>query len=265
MLECVVNVSEGRDEAVVGAIAAAGEGSLLDVHVDADHHRSVLTLAGAGVEAAARAVAAVAVDRLDLGPHRGVHPRIGVLDVVPFAPLDDSTMHDAIAARDGFAAWAGTTLDLPCFLYGPERSLPAVRRQAFAALAPHAGPSRPHPTAGACAVGARPVLVAYNVFLAGADLELARQIARDLRSPAVRALGLPVGGRAQVSMNLLDPSTTGPAEVYDAVAARARVHHAELVGLVPRWVLDAVPSGRWAELALGEDVTIEARLAATGS
>ena len=257
MLECVINVSEGRDRSVLRAVALAGEGCLLDVHADPHHNRAVLTLAGAGVEDAARAVATEAVRWIDLRLHVGVHPRLGAVDVVPFVPLAGSTMDDALAARNRFAAWAAEELGVPCFLYGPERTLPDVRRRAFTGLAPDFGGPVPPPTAGAICVGARPVLVAYNVWLAdGVGVVTARRVAREIRGPALRALGLDVGGRAQVSMNLVDPARLGPAEAYDAVAARAPVAGAELVGLVPAAVLEAVPAERWAELDLGSDRTL---------
>jgi glutamate formiminotransferase len=261
MLECVINVSEGERLATVDVIARNAGDHLLDVHTDRDHNRSVITVVG---EAAARSVSTAAVLALDITTHVGVHPRFGVVDVVPFVPLGATTMDDAVAARDRFARWFADELGVPCFLYGPERSLPDVRRYAFTDLAPDFGPSDPHPTAGATAVGARPVLVAYNLWLADADLDAARAIAASLRGPDVRALGLPVGPRVQVSMNLLAPDRVGPAEAYDAVAARATIDRAELVGLVPRAVLDRTPVGRWAELDLAVDRTIEARLAARG-
>lgn len=257
-----MNVSEGRSAEVLDAMAAAAGPDLLDVHADPDHHRAVLTLLG---EDAPRAVARVAVDRIDLRGHAGAHPRIGAVDVVPFVPLGATPFAAAVAARDRFAAWAAADLAVPCFLYGPERSLPEVRRSAFAGLLPDTGPSRPHPTAGAAAVGARTVLVAYNLWLAEPDLAAARRLARSLRGPAVRALGLAVGGDVQVSTNLVDPATVGPAEVFDRVAAEVTVARAELVGLVPRSVLDAVPRRRWAALDLAEDRTIEARVAAAGA
>jgi glutamate formiminotransferase/glutamate formiminotransferase/formiminotetrahydrofolate cyclodeaminase len=262
-LECVVNVSEGRRADVIDAIAHRAAPHLLDVHTDPDHNRSVFTMAGPGpeLEDAVRSLAAETVARVDLRAHTGVHPRIGVLDVVPFVPLGEATMAEAVAARDRFVAWAGAELALPCFRYGPERSLPEVRRGAFTSLAPDAGPHEPHPTAGACAVGAREVLVAYNVWLAGSDLEVARAIAAAARGPAIRALGLQVGTGVQVSMNLVAPAVVGPAQAYDLVLARASVERAELVGLVPASVLDAVPRQRWAELDLDEARTIEARLA----
>lgn len=258
MLECVVNISEGADPATVAAIAAEAGSALLDVHRDAHHNRSVLTLVG---EDAPRAVTVAAVARLDLRRHEGVHPRIGVVDVVPFVPLGEATLADAVAARDRYCNWAADELGLPCFTYGPERSLPDVRRGAFTTLAPATGPTRPHPSAGAVAVGARPVLVAYNVWLAEPDLARARAVAAAVRGPQLRALGLAVGDRVQVSMNLISPHDLGPAAATDLVAALAPVAGCELVGLVPRTVLDAVPPERWTELDLDEERTIEARLA----
>jgi glutamate formiminotransferase len=270
VLECVINVSEGTRAEVVSAIAAAAGPVLLDVHSDPWHNRSVLTLGGADalVCAAAREVAGAGVALIDLRSHAGAHPRLGAVDVVPFVPLGGAGLEAAVAARDAFALWAGRQLGVPCFVYGPERSLPDVRRDAFSALAPDVGPSAPHPTAGAIAVGARPVLVAYNVWLAvGVGVEVARQVARALRAEwpgAVRALGLDVGGRAQVSCNLVAPGQVGPAAVFDVVEARAEVDRTELVGLVPSSVLAAVPSGRWAELDLSPERTIEARLSRPG-
>jgi glutamate formiminotransferase/glutamate formiminotransferase/formiminotetrahydrofolate cyclodeaminase len=261
MLECVINISEGRRLEMIEVIGRAAGRELLDVHTDADHNRSVLTVVG---EPAARAVAATTVLLLDLPTHTGVHPRIGTLDVVPFVPLGATAFEEAIAARDRFATWAGDELEVPCFLYGPGRSLPEVRRGAWTTLTPDTGPATPHPAAGAIAVGARPLLVAYNVWLRNDDLELARTIARALRGPGVRTLGLQVGDEVQVSMNLIDPLTVGPADVFDAVAARADIARAELVGLVPSAVLAAVDRSRWDELDLAEDRTIEARLSARG-
>ena len=261
MLECVINVSEGRRFGVIETIARAAAGELLDVHTDADHHRSVVTVIG---EDAARAVTVATVLQLDLRTHDGVHPRIGVVDVVPFVPLGGATMPDAIAARDRFAAWVGTELGVPCFLYGPERTLPEIRRHAWQDLEPDHGPTTPHPTAGAIAVGARPILVAYNVWLEQPDLDLARSIARELRAPDVRTLGLQVGDEVQVSMNLIAPASTGPSDVYDAVAARARIARAELVGLLPEEVLRSIDPARWSDLDLAPSRTIEARAGRQG-
>ncbi|MDA8343766.1 MAG: hypothetical protein M0007_16310 [Actinomycetota bacterium] len=278
--ECVVNISEGRDRDLIDAVAAAAGPELLDVHADAHHHRAVITLGGplAAVEQAARSVAAEAVRRIDLRTHQGVHPRFGAVDVVPFVPLGPDRaapalpaapggMDAAVAARDRFARWAADDLAVPCFLYGPGRTLPEVRRGAFTTLVPDTGPSRPHPTAGAMAVGARPVLVAYNVWIdaPGGAAALARTVAAAIRAPAIRALGLDLDGAAQVSCNLVDPARTGPDHVYDSIAdlvARAggTVVRAELVGLAPAATLSAVPRERWAELDLAVDRTIEARL-----
>lgn len=261
MLACIVNVSEGRDPVALGAIVDAAAADLLDLHTDAHHHRSVLTLVG---EAAPRRVAAVAVDRLTLAGHDGVHPRIGVVDVVPFVPITGRDLRDAIAARDRFCEWAGTELALPCFRYGPERSLPEVRRAAFDSLAPDCGPTTPHRTGGGCAVGARLPLVAYNLWLVEPDLALARRVAAAVRGDGIRALGLQVGERVQVSMNLVDPFLVGPATAWDRVASHTAVAGAELVGLMPDAVLQAVPHARWRQLDLAPDRTIEARLAEVG-
>ncbi len=258
-----MNVSEGRDAAVLDALRSAAGDALLDVHTDAHHHRSVLTLAGPEeLVEAVRAVAEEGVRRIDLRRHDGVHPRLGAVDIVPFVPLAGGSLADAVGARDRFAVWAAEALGVPCFLYGPERSLPEVRREAFRGLEPDVGPAEPHPSAGAMCVGARPVLVAYNVWLApGTPVAIARRVASELRGPAVRALGLDVGGRAQVSFNLIDPTAVGPAHVFDAVAARAPVERAELVGLVPATVLDAIPEDRWGSLDLDPAKTIEHRIA----
>ena len=244
---------------MIDALAVAAGDDLLDVHTDADHHRSVLTVVG---EEAPRAVATVAVERIDLRSHSGVHPRLGALDVVPFVAWGRTELDEAVAARDRFARWLGTTLAVPAFSYGLARpTLPELRRQAFVTLQPDAGPARPHPTAGATAVGARLPLVAYNLWLADPDLALARSLARSLRSAEVRALGLVVGTQVQVSCNLLEPSAVGPADVYDAVVAVTPVARAELVGLVPEAVLTAIDRRRWAQLDLAEDRTVEARVA----
>ncbi len=273
--ECVINVSEGRDARVIAAIARAGGRNLLDIHSDPDHHRSVLTLGGPldAVESSARSVVSEAVARIDLADHRGVHPRLGAADVVPFVGLGPEVpaMVAAVGARDRFARWAADRLGLPCFLYGPERSLPDVRRNAFSRLEPDTGPLVPHPTAGATAVGARPVLVAYNIWIAGGSADraeavsVARAVSGAVRGPGVRSLGLAVGAGAQVSLNLTDPASVPIDVVHDAVATEVEargchVVRTELVGLCPVAALLAVPRHRWAELDLGEPHTIEARL-----
>ena len=271
LLECVINVSEGRDANFLAGLARAAGGCLLDLHSDGDHHRSVLTLAGPErlVEDAAQSVARLVIDTLDLNSHQGAHPRLGALDVVPWVslcdwPVADGPLPPAIEARDRFARWAGRSLGLPCFVYGPERSLPDVRRRAWRTLRPDAGPGQPHPTAGAAAVGARPVLVAYNLWLADPDLALAREIARDLRGQMVRTLALRVGDAVQVSCNLIAPWSFGPEAAYDAVASRTGVARAELVGLAPATVVQRVPPHRWRELDLDPASTIEARLEQAG-
>ena len=286
--ECVVNISEGRDRRVIDTVASTAGVALLDVHTDPHHHRSVLTLGGPTdqVESATRQVVAAAVEHIDLTTHAGAHPRLGVADVVPFVGLSrpgtapDVDLRWSLAARERFARWAGDALALPCFLYGPRRSLPEVRRSAFTAIAPDAGPSRPHPTAGASAVGARPVLIAYNIWIDGAGdgapdlrhrraLTAARTVAAGLRGPGLRTLGLPVGSSAQVSCNLIDVAAVSVVDVYDRVAAEVEGHgcvvlRAELVGLVPDAHLRTAPPRRWTELDLAEDRTIEARLGERG-
>jgi glutamate formiminotransferase / 5-formyltetrahydrofolate cyclo-ligase len=283
VLECVVNVSEGRDPEVLAALAEASGRQLLDVHTDAGHNRSVLTLAARdsdALETAVRDLAREVLARLDLGRHVGVHPRFGVLDVVPFVPIppggaqagegedregEAGGMGEAMAARDRFARWAGEVLELPCFLYGPDRDLPTVRRQAFRTLAPATGPAAPHPSAGACAVGARGVMLAWNLWLADRDREAAALVAAALRGPAVRALAFELPAGVQLSFNLVDPLRVGPATVFDAAsAAGARVVRSELVGLAPAALLERTEPARWAELDLHPDRTIEARLEQSG-
>jgi glutamate formiminotransferase len=274
VLECVVNVSEGCDEAILASLAGAVGDRLLDVHSDCDHHRSVLTMAGEddAVQAGARDLARAAVDLLDLRAHEGAHPRFGVLDVVPWVALEGWPLRDvegthgrscgqrAREARDAFAAWAASELGLPAFLYGPERSLPDVRKEAWLNLPPDLGPSAPHETAGAVAVGCRPLMVAYNLWLVEADVGRARAVARAIRSPYVRALAFVLGRQVQVSCNLLSPLLVGPATVWDQVADLAGIARAELVGLVPEALLTATPRRRWRQLDLAPDRTIESRL-----
>jgi glutamate formiminotransferase / 5-formyltetrahydrofolate cyclo-ligase len=258
VLECVVNISAGADRAEVATISRVAGADLLDVHTDADHNRSVLTVVG---EDAPRRVARAAVAELDLTRHHGAHPRFGVVDVVPFVPLGDTTMADAEAARDRFLTWVAGELAVPGFSYGHHRTLPEVRRRAFRDLAPDAGPGQPHPTAGAVAVGAREVLVAWNLWLVEPDIERAKEVAAQVRGPHLRALGLRVGTRVQVSMNLIAPLVVGPAEAWDRVAEHVPVAGAELVGLVPEAVLARTDPARWSQLDLDEERTIEARLA----
>lgn len=279
-LACVVNLSEGRDTSRLDRLRRAAGPSLIDLHHDQDHNRSVLTLGhrrGAVVEDGVRTLVAEAIRTLDLRRHHGAHPRFGVVDVVPFVPLvgpaggpagteDDLT--PAIAARERFVSWAADTLQLPCFVYGPERTLPDVRRRAFVDLVPDAGPPAPHPSAGACAVGARPALVAYNVWLASDDVAAARRIAGALRRPGVRTLGLAVGDQVQVSCNLVDPDSIGPHTVLELVEALAAtegvaVDRAELVGLAPATVVGRIPEAARQRCDVTMERTVESRLVQT--
>lgn len=258
VLECVINISEGADSARIDELARSVAGDLLDVHSDADHNRSVFTLAGTE---APRVLARRAMELLDLSHHEGVHPRVGIIDVVPFVAIEPSTFDDALRARDEFARFAAGELGIPCFLYGPERTLPYIRKHAFVDLVPDHGPKEPHPRAGAICVGARPILIAYNLWLKDASLDTAKAIAREIRSDSVRALGLQVGSAAQVSMNLIDPAVTGPDAVWDMVERHAPIDRAELVGLVPARTLAGIARSRWEQLDLSSDRTIEARFA----
>lgn len=266
MLECVINVSEGRDTGLVSRLAESVSGEptrqLLDIHSDADHNRSVFTLVGID---APRALTRRCVELLDISDHSGVHPRLGVVDVVPFVALDGSSRHDALTARNDFASWAADELRLPVFLYGPERTLPDIRRGAWTTLLPDHGPNVPHPTAGAVCVGVRPVLIAYNVLLASSDLTLAKGVATRVRRPGLRTLAFMVGGAAQVSMNIVDADEISVSAAYDAVAAEAatlgiRVVKAELVGLLTERHLLMNDEPRWAQLDIGPDRTVESRL-----
>lgn len=279
MLECVVNISEGRDRATIDAIAAACGPALLDVHTDTDHHRSVLTLAGRDLQDAARAARDLTdevAERLDLSGHRGVHPRLGAVDVVPFVALAPTAASTAVEAAREYAEWVVAAHGVPVFLYGdadPQaRSLPEARRDAFRTRAPDLGPAKPHPRLGAVAVGARPPLVAINVELATDDLELARRVAAAVRErdgglPGVRALGLalPERGHAQVSMNLVALERTGIEEACDEVerrllAAGVGVDRIELVGLVPAAARARCTPGFLERSGIGPDRSVEARV-----
>jgi glutamate formiminotransferase len=257
VLECVINVSEGVHLEAVATFAQAVADDLLDVHSDPDHNRSVFTLVGTW---APRELANHVVDMCNITSHHGVHPRIGVVDVVPFVALDGSTEKDALRARDEFAEWAATKLNVPCFLYGPERTLPFIRKHAWKALMPDVGPHQPHPTAGAMCVGVRRPLVAYNLWLT-CPLDVAMNIAASIRSDTVRALGLQVGEFTQVSMNLVEPEITGPHHVYEQVAQRVDIHHSELVGLIPARALAPIPRNQWEKLDVSPQRTIEWQIA----
>jgi glutamate formiminotransferase len=169
-------------------------------------------------------------------------------------------MNDARIARDEFAAWAAVELNVPSFLYGRERTLPDIRKNAWTSLMPNVGSHSPHPTAGAMCVGVREPLVAYNLWLENVDLATTRRIASVVRSAHIRTLGLQVGAFTQVSVNLIQPMIAGPNDVYKAVSQHAKVHRAELVGLLPASVLATIPRARWEDLDLSVEQTIEWRV-----
>ena len=262
VLECVINISEGRNIDALRQLAAVCDDDLLDVHFDPEHNRSVFTLMGI---TAPRRLTKLAVQLLQLDMHQGVHPRLGVVDVVPFIPLDESTMREAILARDKFAHWASSELSVPCFVYGAERTLPDIRRQAWTNLQPQCGPDVPHSTAGAVCVGARNLLVAYNVWLDIKTSEKdARSIAQSVRGDGIRTLALQVGNHWQISMNLIDPNRVGPDVATDRVIREARQHNVEisrceLVGLISQHALNKISEQRWVELDLSTERTIEFR------
>jgi glutamate formiminotransferase len=281
LVECVPNFSEGRDRAVIDSIAAAIASTpgahLLDVHADADHHRSVVTLAGAPEAVAEAAVRGVqrAVAAIDLRRHSGVHPRMGAADVVPFAPVEGVSLEEcaALARRVGHDIWRRCAV--PVFFY----EAAALRRECVAlenirraapkgGLAPDLGGPAHHATAGATAVGARRYLIAFNIVLDSADVTIARAIARSVRAssgglPAVKAMGvaLPSRNRVQVSMNLTDFETTPVAAAWREVVRLARlvgvgVLDSELVGLIPRAAVANLPP----EVTVAPERILENRL-----
>lgn len=273
MFECVLNLSEGRNQDVLDELGRAAGTSLRDRHADTFHHRAVYTLINDpdALVRDCRALFAAAYQRLDLSGHLGVHPRFGVVDVVPFVALDPRRSDEAVALRDSTARWLAATYDVPVYLYGPladgtVRSLPEVRRGAGRTLVADFGPREPSPHRGCVAVGARPILVAWNLWLDGVSLDDARAMAAAVRRTSVRALAFEVGDQVQVSCNLVDVVDARPSEVYDQVADRlgagGSIRRAELVGLAPRALLDREDPARWAELGLSEEATIEARCGA---
>ncbi len=272
LVECVPNFSEGRRPELLDALAeaAAGGGArVLDKSLDPDHHRAVLTFAGApeAVLEGAFAAIALAARSIDLRRHAGVHPRMGATDVCPLVPLEGASAAECVRLAHRLGARVGAELAIPVYYYGEaalvpaRRALPDVRRGGYEALreaigrdparAPDAGPAAIHPAAGATAIGVRDVLIAFNVTLESDDLALARAIAARVREkggglPAVRALGFAVeGGRAvQVSTNVCDHRRAGLVAVFELVERLAaergvRVRGSELVGLAPRAALDA--------------------------
>jgi glutamate formiminotransferase len=259
------NVSEGRDQATIDRIAQAFGNALLDVHSDADHHRSAYTLAGAPGELAQKVThgAREAVKTIRIDVHEGVHPRVGALDVAPIIYLADHDKGAAAAEALVLADTLATDLNLPVFLYGIlaggrtraelRRGGPAElqRRIDAGELKPDFGPPRLHPTAGAVLVAARPPLVAFNVELEPpATADTAKQIAAHIREsgdeglPGLRAIGLWLAQRnlAQVSTNVEDHRATPLRAVVAAVARHAPVKQAELVGLAPQAAFDQFPT-----------------------
>ena len=264
IVECVPNVSEGRDGSVVDRIASAARSvrvvTLADIHADPDHNRSVFTILGTppDVEAAALALAEAALAAIDMQRHRGVHPRIGALDVLPFIPLRGMTIGEAVALAHRVGETLGARWALPVYFYGEaalsqdRRRLSEIRRgeyerleQRFPAFLPDRGPAQFNPRSGAIAVGVRGLLIAYNVWLDSDDLGVARAVARRIRESSgglagLQAMGvrLPSRGCVQVSMNLLDFRRTPLPLVFDRVRSEAAglgigVKRGELVGLAP--------------------------------
>jgi len=290
LLECALNFSEGRRAEVISALVGATKGvRVLDVSSDPDHNRTVLAFVGSP-EAAAEAafqISAEAVAQIDMNQHQGQHPRMGAVDVIPFVPLGQSTMEEAIGTARAVGQRLGETLGVPVFLYEeaatrPERrNLADVRRGEYEGLAhkladpdwrPDFGPSEPHPTAGATAVGARIYLVAYNVNLGTSDVRIAKDIARAVRAKTgglsnVKALGVMLEERdlAQVTMNVVDPFHTPLYRILELVRLEAArygvpVVGSEIVGLVPLSVMvDAARYYLQLE-GFGEDQVLETRL-----
>jgi glutamate formiminotransferase len=289
MLECVPNFSEGRDKAVVQAIAdvisAVPGVLLLGAESDSDHNRSVMTFAGSPdvvIEAAVQG-AGKAAELIDLSMHQGVHPRVGAADVIPFVPLEGSSMEDAIAAahRAGEEIWR--RYNVPVYFY--ERSartpgrlrLEKVRKREFDGGPPDIGTLAVngigHPKAGASMVGARGFLVAYNVQLATRDVAIAQAIARKIRAsgggfPYVKAMGIYLASRdcAQVSMNLTNFAETPLDRVYETIAAAAREHGTqsvagEIIGFVPRRAYEMAPAFFQHAENFSESRILEARIA----
>jgi glutamate formiminotransferase len=265
-IEAVPNISEGRRadvlEAAADAVRQVRGLSLLDLSSDPSHNRTVLTLVGNGPELIQGLLALydVAVEAIDLRKHRGEHPRIGAVDVVPFVPWDQTSMAECVKLAGTLGEAVAARYDIPVYLYGDaarhddRRALENVRRGQFEGLqqrmrlaggSPDFGPASPHPTAGASAIGARQPLIAFNVNLDTDDLDIARQIARAVRErdgglPHVKALGMRLEhlGLVQVSMNLTDHTRTPLHRVFARVEREAARHgvavvESEVVGLVP--------------------------------
>jgi len=293
LIECVPNFSEGRRpdlvDAIRAAIAAVESVHILDVSSDASHNRSVITFVASVDHAVNAAFAGIAKARelIDLTTHQGEHPRLGATDVVPFIPLEGATMDDCIALARRLGARVGDELEIPVYLYEraatrPDReNLADVRRGEFeglrgeigtnAARDPDFGPKRVHPTAGATAVGARPFLVAYNVYLGPAsNIGVAKDVAKAVRGSSgglryVKGLGLEVDGQAQVSMNLVDLEKTPLYRAYDMVKMEAAAHGvaptwSEIVGLVPERALFETAARHIQLRGFSADVVLERKV-----
>lgn len=266
-LECVPNFSEGCDQAkieqIVHYVKSATDAEILDLHSDPDHNRSVLTMAGEPeeVKAAAFALCEKAAELININKHKGVHPFIGVVDVIPFIPLKDSTMADAAKAAVDLGMKVWNELKIPVYLYGeaafiPHRSnLANVRRGGISALKeeieteerhPDVGDPKLHPRAGAVAIGARNFLIAFNVNLDSKDIVFAKEIAKSIREkhgglPGVKALGVPLESRdgiVQVTVNITDHKETSIKDVFNAIRSKAKARNvqvleSEIVGLIP--------------------------------
>lgn len=269
LVECVPNISEGRRaeviSAVVDAVRATEGVRLLNVQSDESHNRSVITFAGPPERAgeAAFALCARAVEVINMNEHRGEHPRLGAVDVVPFVPIANMTMPEAVGLARMLGARLWDALRVPVYFYAEAATrsqrvrLPDIRKGEYEGLkdkmtgpdwAPDVGEARPHPTAGATVVGARRPLIAYNINLHTAAVDVAKQIARAVRESSggllnVQAMGVAAAtGQAQVSLNLLDHAATPISRVFELVRREAErfgveVAESEIVGLVP---LDAV-------------------------
>jgi glutamate formiminotransferase len=292
MIECIPNFSEGRRretiDTIISAIASVRGVSVLDLHSDADHNRSVITFAGAAEAVAEAAFLAVgrAAQLIDMDQHRGQHPRVGATDVLPFVPLAGSTLMECVELARAVGRRVGDELGIPVYLYEaaatrPDRvALPSLRRGEYEGLreaierdperAPDFGPARLG-QAGATIIGARMPLIAFNIYLNTADVQIAKRIARAVRGSSgglrgVRALGLLVDGRAQVSMNLIDYQNTPLHRAVELVAREAAAHGAsvvesELVGLIPEDALLDAARFYLRLHSMRDDQVLERRLA----
>lgn len=295
IFEAVPNISEGHRldvvAEIVDAVKKAGA-AVLDVSSDADHNRTVITLAGddESLFSSSMALFEATILRIDLRQHKGEHPRMGAVDVLPFIPVHGATMADAIALSQRVGEAAAKRFDLPIYLYAESataehrRLLPEIRKGEFEGLAekvvrpewkPDYGPARPHASAGTTAVGARPFLIAYNINLGTNDLKIAEKIGKAIRASSgsfrfVQAKGIPLEGRGivQVSMNLLDFRKTPIHRVFETVRSEAErygvpIVGSEIVGLVPQAALLAAAEHFLRIEGFSPDLVFETRLEST--